>query len=147
MHLVEMENFFILGSGGIISAVGLKMGIDYPAGNYMFAPLGVIGVATMVFGVLQSVPFLPESARVVVWPDELPRISRMMKRSAAMPVQPRHGSLPSGKRSSQVGTRGPWARSGRPSFWSAPRPPDARPARGQCERARRGAARQGPEHM
>jgi hypothetical protein len=63
--LVEMENFFILGSGGIISAVGLKMGIDYPAGNYMFAPLGVIGVATMVFGVLQSVPFLPESARVV----------------------------------------------------------------------------------
>jgi hypothetical protein len=57
VHLVDMENFFILGSGGIISAVGLKMGLDYPAGNYMFAPLGAIGVATMVFGVLQSVPF------------------------------------------------------------------------------------------
>ena len=57
VHLVEMENFFILGSGFMISGVGLKMGMDFPAGNLMFAPMGLIGGATMVFGTLQSVPW------------------------------------------------------------------------------------------
>eukprot|EP01043_Picozoa_sp_COSAG02_P021702 COSAG02_NODE_1110_length_14511_cov_30.804122_1_plen_2917_part_00 len=60
VHLVEMENFFILGSGLLVSSVGLTMGMQYPAGNYMFGPLGVIGLGTSVFGVLQSVPFFEQ---------------------------------------------------------------------------------------
>ena len=57
VHLVEMENFFILGSGSIISGVAFKLGSDYPAGNYMFAPLGLVGLTTIGFGALQSVPW------------------------------------------------------------------------------------------
>lgn len=60
VHLVEMENFFVLGSGLIISGVGVTMGMEYPAGNYMFGPLAIIGVGTTCFGVLHSLPCLEE---------------------------------------------------------------------------------------
>jgi hypothetical protein len=34
--VVEMEKFFILGAGGVIAGVGAKLGMDFPAGMFMF---------------------------------------------------------------------------------------------------------------
>lgn len=36
VHVVEMEQYFILGAGAIISGVAFKLGSDYPAGMLMF---------------------------------------------------------------------------------------------------------------
>eukprot|EP01049_Picozoa_sp_SAG25_P026315 SAG25_NODE_13025_length_272_cov_0.809249_1_plen_90_part_11 len=50
VNVVSMEKFFVLGSGLVISGVAFKMGFDYPAGNWMFAPMGLCGAVTMFFG-------------------------------------------------------------------------------------------------
>ena len=36
VHAVEMEHYFIIGAGGVISGTGVKLGLDYPAGMFMF---------------------------------------------------------------------------------------------------------------
>jgi len=56
-HVVEMEKFFVMGSGGIVTALSLSLGLDWPAGNYMFAPLQMCGWALTGLGLVQAVPF------------------------------------------------------------------------------------------
>ena len=36
VHVVEMEQYFILGAGGVISGVALMLGLEYPPGAFMF---------------------------------------------------------------------------------------------------------------
>ena len=36
VHVVEMEQYFILGAGAVITGVALKLGLDFPAGMFMF---------------------------------------------------------------------------------------------------------------
>lgn len=36
VHVVEMEQYFVLGAGGVISGVALMLGLEYPAGAFMF---------------------------------------------------------------------------------------------------------------
>jgi hypothetical protein len=57
VNVVSMEKFFVLGSGLVISGVAFKMGFDYPAGNWMFAPMGLCGAVTMFFGAVKAVPW------------------------------------------------------------------------------------------
>merc|ERR1712166_1051989 len=60
MHLVEMEKYFVCGSGFIIGGVSMKLGMDLPCGNIMFLPMGLTGGATLFFGAVQAVPFFSE---------------------------------------------------------------------------------------
>ena len=57
VQLVDMEQFFVLGCGTIVTGIAIKLGVDCPAGNYVFAPMGLIGTATAFLGVVQSVPW------------------------------------------------------------------------------------------
>jgi Ca2+-binding EF-hand superfamily protein len=56
-NLVNMEKFFVLGAGAIIGGMSFKMGSDWPAGSYMFAPLGLTGIVTLLLGGVQAIPW------------------------------------------------------------------------------------------
>lgn len=56
-HLVQMEKYMVLGAGSLIGMGGLKLSLDWPAGNYMFMPMQLCGYAVMFLGVVQAVPW------------------------------------------------------------------------------------------
>eukprot|EP01047_Picozoa_sp_COSAG01_P048014 COSAG01_NODE_4638_length_4859_cov_7.638967_4_plen_297_part_01 len=41
VHVVEMEKFFVIGTGLMISGIAAKTGAEFPAGNFLFAPMGL----------------------------------------------------------------------------------------------------------
>ena len=53
VHIVEMEKFFVSGSGLIIGGVAYKFMSDFPAGSILFGPLGMCGASTVFFGIVQ----------------------------------------------------------------------------------------------
>lgn len=53
----EQEKFFVMGTGLMISGISVKMGMDFPAGNFLFGPMGLIGSVTIFFGTVQAVPW------------------------------------------------------------------------------------------
>jgi hypothetical protein len=57
VHVVEMEKFFVIGTGLMISGIAAKTGVEFPAGNFLFAPMGLTGAVTTLFGAVQAVPW------------------------------------------------------------------------------------------
>lgn len=57
VKVCEMEKFFVMSCGTLIAGLSIKLSLDYPAGSYMFAPLGCMGSVAAFFGLVKAVPF------------------------------------------------------------------------------------------
>ena len=57
VKICEMEKFFVMSCGTLIAGLSLKLGLDYPAGAYMFAPMGCMGGVATFFGLVKAVPY------------------------------------------------------------------------------------------
>eukprot|EP01046_Picozoa_sp_COSAG06_P011011 COSAG06_NODE_618_length_13744_cov_19.800220_3_plen_202_part_00 len=57
VKICEMEKFFVITCGTMILGLSLKLALDYPAGSYMFAPMGSMGCVATFFGLVKAVPF------------------------------------------------------------------------------------------
>ena len=57
VKICDMEKFFVMSCGTLISGLALKLSLDYPAGSYMFAPMGCMGAIATFFGLVKAMPF------------------------------------------------------------------------------------------
>eukprot|EP01052_Picozoa_sp_SAG31_P033704 SAG31_NODE_3845_length_3820_cov_14.896657_2_plen_383_part_00 len=71
-NLVDIEKFIVAGSGVTLTSMSLKLGYDYPPGNLIFLPLGVVGVLVSLLGTLKAIPILE-----VKFPDLMLKLHKL----------------------------------------------------------------------
>lgn len=56
-NIVSMERHILLACGGVLVGMSIKLGLQYPPTLIFFFPMGMIGVATFIFGLIKAIPF------------------------------------------------------------------------------------------